>query len=595
MSQSSPTSFCGSSLSIQPLVCVPLLDSGTLPSKPILPVGAAECDGSQRPNCAPSVSPRYRSPRRRRASRRSIPTCNKTNSPRPTPLNRARDKNRLLHFLMRRMLPARIAELLRLQPVAVLLLVLGGRVVSVFTVVALQCDDFAHCRLLDNLGHGACTHRVAAFPDRKPQPLLQRYRRDQCDLCAHIISRHHHLHSRRQLHVSRHVRRPEIKLRPVSRKEWRVPPALFLRQHVRFRLELRVRRDRSRPRQHLPALHFILFRAAQQQSHVVSRDPFIQQLPEHLHARYRLLHRRTETNDLNLFSHLHLAALDSSRHHRPAARDRKNVLDRHRERLIHIPLRQRYVLIHRFHQIQYRLLPLRVAFQRLQRRSPDHRQRVPRKLIALEQLAHFQFHQFQQLRIVHHVALVQKHADVRHAHLPRQQYVLPRLRHRSVRRRHHQYRSVHLRRARDHVLHVIGVTWAVDVRVVTVRRLILHVRHRNRDPALPLLGRVIDRIERPERHLRVVLRQHLRDRRRQRRLAMVNVPDRPDIDVRLAPLEFLLRHLPHPRMKNVAATPLWPQTKTASTAITLMLLRFDGAGDGARTRDHLLGRQRLYH
>jgi len=26
-----------------------------------------------------------------------------------------------------------------------------------------------------------------------------------------------------------------------------------------------------------------------------------------------------------------------------------------------------------------------------------------------------------------------------------------------------------------------------------------------------------------------------------------------------------------------------------------MLLRFDGAGDGARTRDHLLGRQRLYH
>src|SRR5690348_12743561 len=88
MSQSSPTSFCGSSLSIQPLVCAPLLDSGTLPSKPILPVGAAECDGSQRPNCAPSVSPRYRSPRRRRASRRSIPTCNKTNSPRPTPLNR---------------------------------------------------------------------------------------------------------------------------------------------------------------------------------------------------------------------------------------------------------------------------------------------------------------------------------------------------------------------------------------------------------------------------------------------------------------------------------------------------------------------------
>src|SRR6185437_7800499 len=134
---------------------------------------------------------------------------------------------------MRRMLPARIAELLRLQPVAVLLLVLGGRVVSVFTVVALQCDDFAHCRLLDNLGHGACTHRVAAFPDRKPQPLLQRYRRDQCDLCAHIIPRHPHLHSRRQLHVSRHVRRPEIKLRPVSRKNGVCrPPSSFVNTYA---------------------------------------------------------------------------------------------------------------------------------------------------------------------------------------------------------------------------------------------------------------------------------------------------------------------------------------------------------------------------
>ena len=39
--------------------------------------------------------------------------------------------------------------------------------------------------------------------------------------------------------------------------------------------------------------------------------------------------------------------------------------------------------------------------------------------------------------------------------LARQQDVLARLRHRAVRRRYHQDRTVHLRRTRDHVLHVV--------------------------------------------------------------------------------------------------------------------------------------------
>src|SRR6201999_1618016 len=38
----------------------------------------------------------------------------------------------------------------------------------------------------------------------------------------------------------------------------------------------------------------------------------------------------------------------------------------------------------------------------------------------------------------------------------------------------------------------------------------------------------------------------LRDRCRQRRLAMVNVTNRPDIHVRLCPLELLLGHIPLP-------------------------------------------------
>src|ERR1041384_1175931 len=60
-----------------------------------------------------------------------------------------------------------------------------------------------------------------------------------------------------------------------------------------------------------------------------------------------------------------------------------------------------------------------------------------------------------------------EHIHCRHAYLPRQKDVLACLRHRPVCSCHHQDRTVHLRRTRDHVLHVVGVSGTVNVRVVT--------------------------------------------------------------------------------------------------------------------------------
>ena len=73
---------------------------------------------------------------------------------------------------------------------------------------------------------------------------------------------------------------------------------------------------------------------------------------------------------------------------------------------------------------------------------------------------------------------------------------------------------------------------AVHVRVVSLGCLVLHVRGRDRDSSCLLFRRVIDRIERPVFHLRVVLRQHFRDHRRQRRLAVIDMPDRSHVHVR---------------------------------------------------------------
>src|SRR5882762_3871293 len=396
--------------------------------------------------------------------------------------------------------------------------------------------------LFHDLRDGAGADGVAAFANREAQAFLQGNRRDQRYFAAHVVARHHHLHSGRQLHVPGHVRGAEIKLRTVPRKERRVTAAFFLRQHVRFRLELRVRRDRARLADYLSALHVFFFRAAQQQPDVVASQSLIQQLLEHFDAGDNLLLRLAEAHDFHFFADLHLAAFDSSGHHRAAAGNRENVFNRHRERFIYISNRQRNVRVHRGHQFIDFLFPCGIAIQRLQRRTAHHGNRVAGELVALQQLANFEFHEFEQLRVFHHVALVQEHHDGRHTDLASQKNVLAGLRHRAVRRRNDQNRAIHLRRAGDHVLDVVGVARAIHVRVVPVRGFILHVRNRDRDPALALFRRVVNRVERAERYLRVVFRQHLGNCRRQRRLAMIDVPDRPDVHVRLGPLKFLFRH-----------------------------------------------------
>src|SRR5439155_11128064 len=92
-----------------------------------------------------------------------------------------------------------------------------------------------------------------------------------------------------------------------------------------------------------------------------------------------------------------------------------------------------------------------------------------------------------------------------------------------------------------HVLDVVRVPGAVNMRVVPLGGLVLYVRRGDRDTALLLLGRVVDLLEAPSLPA-VLLGEDLRDRGRQRRLAVVDVPDRAYVDVRLIALELLLRH-----------------------------------------------------
>ena len=204
--------------------------------------------------------------------------------------------------------------------------------------------------------------------------------------------------------------------------------------------------------------------------------------------------------------------------------------------------RVRNRLVDRVHQLLDGLDPLLVTLKGFERRHLDDGG-VLVELLGGQQLADLQLDELQQLLVVDHVGLVQRDQDVGHADLTGQQHVLAGLRHRAVRGGDHQDRAVHLGGTGDHVLDVVSVARRIDVRVVTLLGLVLHVGDVDRDTALTLFGRVVDLVERARLvECGVLVMQDLGDSRGQRGLAVVNVTDGPDVDVRLRPLELRLRH-----------------------------------------------------
>ena len=249
-----------------------------------------------------------------------------------------------------------------------------------------------------------------------------------------------------------------------------------------------------------------------------------------------------DADDLDLVTGVDDALLDAAGRDGAAAGDREDVLDRHQERLVEVALRLGDVAVERRGELEDAVDGILVALERLQRRAADDRGVVARVVVGVEEILDLLLDELDQILVVDHVDLVEEHDHVGHVDLVGQQDVLAGLRHRAVGGRDDEDRPVHLGGAGDHVLDVVGVTGAVHVGVVPVLGLVLDVRRRDRDPALLLLGRVVDLVKalRLAAHL---LGEDLRDRSGQRRLAVVDVTDRADVDVRLGALELLLGHL----------------------------------------------------
>ena len=102
--------------------------------------------------------------------------------------------------------------------------------------------------------------------------------------------------------------------------------------------------------------------------------------------------------------------------------------------------------------------------------------------------------------------------------------------------------AVHLGRARDHVFDVVGMPRAINVSVVTVRRLVLDVSRGDRDTASLLFRSVIDRVEGTELNFGVMFGQDFSDSGSQSGFAVIDVSDGTDVDVWFRAIKRLFSH-----------------------------------------------------
>ena len=156
-----------------------------------------------------------------------------------------------------------------------------------------------------------------------------------------------------------------------------------------------------------------------------------------------------------------------------------------------------------------------------------------RELVLVQKITDLHLDEVQKLFIIDSIALVHENDDVRNTDLTGKQDVLAGLGHDAVGSGNDKDRAVHLCSTGDHVLDVVSMARAVNMRIVSLLGGVLDVRRVDRDTALLLFRSLIDHIEVSLHVTRDALCENSRDRCGQRGFAVVNVADRADIAMRL--------------------------------------------------------------
>ena len=113
--------------------------------------------------------------------------------------------------------------------------------------------------------------------------------------------------------------------------------------------------------------------------------------------------------------------------------------------------------------------------------------------------------------------------------------------HRAVGSSNHDDCTVHLSSTGNHVLHIVSVSRAVNVSVMTVGGLVLYVSGVDCDTALLFLGSVVDLVERLNLG-KTGFSKHGGDSGGKGSFTVVNVTNGTDVYMRFGSFEFLFSH-----------------------------------------------------
>ena len=317
--------------------------------------------------------------------------------------------------------------------------------------------------------------------------------------------------------------------------------SFFLAQDINFTVKLGVRSDATFFSDNLTTLEVVFLKTTHEETNVVTSTTFVEQLTEHLDVCNRGKLGVADTDNFNFFHLVNDTTLNPTGSNGATTFNGEHVFDRHEEVKINGTLRLRNVAIYSIHQLKDVCLLLFVAFSGPKSGTHDNRNVVTRVVIHAEKLTNFHFNKLKKLVVVNLVSLVHEYNKCRNANLTGKQDVLTSLRHWAVRSGYHEDTTVHLGSTCNHVLYVVGVTWAVNVCVVTLSGLILNVCCRNSNTTLALFRRSVDFVVCLS-FATACFSKNVGDNCGKSCFSVVNVTDGADVYVRLSPFKCFFSH-----------------------------------------------------
>src|SRR5690554_1259315 len=337
-----------------------------------------------------------------------------------------------------------------------------------------RCSPILLCYGADN----PRTNSPATFADSEAKTLVHSDWCDQLHVDGHVVTRHNHFRSFRKDNFAGYVRCTEVELWAIVSEKWRVTSTFVFGQNVNFCTELGVRCNRTWLTKNLATLNVFTSNAADQSTNVVASLTGVEQLAEHFNAGNGCFRGIFDTNDFNFVAYVNNAGFNTAGNNRTTTRDREHVFDWHQERKVNRTFWLRNEVIDSFHQFKDLVFAdlIVTTFKCCKSRTSDHRNVITWEVVRRKQFTNFHFDEFEQLWIVNLVNFIHENNKSRNTNLTSKQDVLTGLWHWAVSCVHNQDSAVHLSSTGDHVLNIVSVTWAVDVRIVTRFGFIFNVR-----------------------------------------------------------------------------------------------------------------------